>query len=56
MKDMGIVMALENIPYDILAVLGCQHFADTLELNTSPERGSHTVLDFEWLEWVSFML
>ena len=50
LKDMGIVVALENIPYDILAVLRCQRFASTLELNTSPERESHTVRDFGRLE------
>jgi hypothetical protein len=46
LKDVGIVMALKNIPYDILAVLCCQSFASALKLNTSPERGSRTVRDF----------
>ena len=32
-------MALENIPYDILIIVGRQRIADTVDLDTSPERG-----------------
>jgi len=38
-------MALENIPYDVLVVLGRQRFGDAIELDTSPGRGWHTARD-----------
>ena len=44
-------MAIENIPYDVLVVLGRQRFADAIELNTSPGRGWHTARD--WVSRVS---
>ena len=39
-------MALENIPYDVLVVLGRQRFGDAIELDTSPGRGWHTARDW----------
>jgi len=46
LKNMTIIMALENIPYDILIILGRQRFSDTVVLNTSPEKGMHIVQDY----------
>jgi len=43
---MTIIMALENIPYDILTVLGRQRFPGTVVLDSSPETGMHTVRDY----------
>jgi len=45
-----IVMALKNVPYDILIILGCQRFSDTVVLDTSPETGMHTVRDYGRIE------
>jgi hypothetical protein len=42
---MAIIMALENIPDDILIILGRQRVSDTVVLDTSPETEMHTVQD-----------
>jgi hypothetical protein len=46
LKDTRIVIALENIPYDILIHTNCQRSAAAIRLYTSPARGSHTARDW----------
>jgi hypothetical protein len=51
LKNTRIVVALENLPYDILIDISRQRSAVTVESQTSPERGSHTALD--WMNQIT---
>jgi hypothetical protein len=50
LKDVRIIMALEDIPYDVLIHTSRQRSADRIGWHKSPERGSRIAQGYRWFK------